>query len=119
ALLLPRRRELVRAQLPLRQLAAATSYRAPQRPAHDGGEHESDVPDRRLAVRDVGSQSGCYRPPAQRLRYAVREEEPARRAAAAHPAAPARAGGSRPAQTEGRGRWRCRLTSRRDPPPPR
>ena len=81
ALLLPRRRELVRAQLPIRQHAAAASYRASQRSADDGGEYESNLPDRRLAVRDLRSRPRPHGPPAQRLRHAVLEEEPAWRPA--------------------------------------
>ena len=45
ALLLPCRRELVRAVLPVRQHAAAPSHRASQFAADDGGEYEPDVPD--------------------------------------------------------------------------
>ena len=67
ALLLPRRRELVRAQLPVRQYAAPPSHRAPQCPADDGDEHEPDVPDRRLAVRHVRSRPWADRHTAQRL----------------------------------------------------
>ena len=68
ALLLPRGRELVRAQLPVRQHAAAPSHRPSQRAADDGDQHEPDVPDRRLAVRHVRPRPRPARPPLQRLR---------------------------------------------------
>ena len=84
ALLLPRRRELVRAQLPVRQHAAPPSHRAPQCAADDGDQHEPDVPDRRLAVRHVRSRSRSDRHAAQRLRHAL----PADRICAASRAAP-------------------------------
>ena len=51
AFLLSRRRELVRAPLPVRQHLAAPSHRPPQCAPDDGGQHEPDLPDRRLAVR--------------------------------------------------------------------
>ena len=53
AFLLSCRRKLVRAALPVRQHVAAASHRAPQRAADDGGQHEPDIPDRRLVVRHV------------------------------------------------------------------
>ena len=63
-------------------------------PADDGGQHEPDLPDRRLAVRDVRPQARTDRPPAQWLRHAVPEEEPARQAA------PAGRGGGRAGRHE-------------------
>src|SRR5262249_58926586 len=86
-LLLPRRRELVRSQLSIRQLAAAPPYRAPQRPADDGSEYESDLPDRRLAVPDLRSRPRPRRPSAERLQHAIPQEESTRRPA------PSRRGG--------------------------
>ena len=71
ALLLPRRRELVRAQHAVRQHAAPPSHRAPQCAADDGDQHEPDVPDRRLVLRHVGPESRPARPPVQRLRHAT------------------------------------------------
>ena len=46
----------VRAPLPVRQYVAPAPHGAPQRAADDGGQHEPDLPNRRLAVRHVGPQ---------------------------------------------------------------
>src|SRR5262249_31070397 len=94
ALLLSRRRELVRTQLSIRQLAAAPPYRAPQRPADDGSEHESHFPDRRLAVRDLRSRPRARGPSAERLQHLLPEEELARRPT------PSRRGGGGPDRRE-------------------
>ena len=45
----------------------AASHRPPQRAADDGGQYESHVSDRRLAVRDLGSQPRPAGPSLQRL----------------------------------------------------